>query len=243
MSEITGTIIKLRDFLFDVKTEITIKYNNKKYPVLTFEEGRSLSIPDYQREIRWKKETLFALMNDIYHCDKFLGNIILSSVGDNEYYIIDGQQRLVSLNMLVNFIKFEYGTEINDIGNLVKINLNCFDKFNIFQSSKYNLKNIDSAERQAVEDSDKLDQIESLSALYQLIGTSNIIDTPDKARKFLENLKSCEVNIIVADEEDVKKAQNIILMLTLKESNLIQKIFSKAIYLPRIPQWILNNRG
>lgn len=216
MSEITGTIIKLRDFLFDVKTEITIKYNNKKYPVLTFEEGRSLSIPDYQREIRWKKETLFALMNDIYHCDKFLGNIILSSVGDNEYYIIDGQQRLVSLNMLVNFIKFEYGTEINDIGNLVKINLNCFDKFNIFQSSKYNLKNIDSAERKAVEDSDKLDQIESLSALYQLIGTSNIIDTPDKARKFLENLKSCEVNIIVADEEDVKKSTEYYIDVNLK---------------------------
>ena len=216
MPEITGTIIKLRDFLFDVKTEITIKYNNKKYPVLTFEKGRSLSIPDYQREIRWKKETLFALMNDIYHCDKFLGNIILSSVGDNEYYIIDGQQRLVSLNMLVNSIKSEYGTEINDIDNLVKINLNCFDRFNVFQLSKYNLQNIDSAERKAVEDSDKLDQLESLSALYQLIGTSKIIDTPDKARKFLANLKSCEVNIIVADEEDVKKSTEYYIDVNLK---------------------------
>lgn len=206
MPEITGTVIKLRDFLFDVKTEISIKYNNKKYPVITFEKGRSLSIPDYQREIRWKKETLFDLMNDIYHCDKFLGNIILSSVGDNDYYIIDGQQRLVSLNMLVNYIKFEYGTEINDIEELVKINLNCFDKFDVFQSSKYSLKNVEDARSHAVEESDKLDQIKSLSALYQFIGTSKIIDTSDKARKFLENLKSCEVNIIVADEEDVKKS-------------------------------------
>lgn len=60
MPEITGTVIKLRDFLFDVKMEITIKYNNKNYPVITFEKGRSLSIPDYQREIRWKKK-LFLL--------------------------------------------------------------------------------------------------------------------------------------------------------------------------------------
>ena len=30
MSEITGTVIKLRDFLFDVDTQITIKYNGQK---------------------------------------------------------------------------------------------------------------------------------------------------------------------------------------------------------------------
>ena len=30
MSDITGTVIKLRDFLFDVDTQITIKYNGKK---------------------------------------------------------------------------------------------------------------------------------------------------------------------------------------------------------------------
>ena len=82
MSEITGTVIKLRDFLFYGDTQITIKYNGQKHPVLTFAKGRILSIPDYQREIRWKKETLFALMNDISHGNKFLGNIILSSAND-----------------------------------------------------------------------------------------------------------------------------------------------------------------
>jgi uncharacterized protein with ParB-like and HNH nuclease domain len=121
MSDITGTVIELKDFLFDINTQITIKYNGKKHPVLTFEKGRVLIIPDYQREMRWKKETLFSLMNDISHGNKFLGNIILSSANDKDFYIIDGQQRLVSLNMLVNFIKFEYGSEINDIENLIDI--------------------------------------------------------------------------------------------------------------------------
>ena len=216
MSEITGTVIKLRDFLFDVDTQITIKYNGQKHPILAFAKGRILSIPDYQREIRWKKETLFALMNDISHGNKFLGNIILSSANDRDYYIIDGQQRLVSLNMLVNYIKFEYQDEINDIEKLVDIKLNCFNKFDIFQSSRYNLKSVNSAQQTAVEESDKLNQIKSLSALYRYIGTSKIIDTPDKARIFLENLKSCQINVIVADEEDVKKSTEYYIDINLK---------------------------
>ena len=216
MSEITGTVIKLRDFLFDVDTQITIKYNGQKHPILTFAKGRILSIPDYQREIRWKKETLFALMNDISHGNKFLGNIILSSASDKDYYIIDGQQRLVSLNMLVNYIKFNYESEINDIEKLVDIKLNCFDKFDIFQASKYNLKSVNSAQRAAIKESDKLNQIKSLSALYKFIETSKIIDTPDKARIFLENLKSCQINVIVADEEDVKKSTEYYIDVNLK---------------------------
>lgn len=216
MSEITGTVIKLRDFLFDVDTQITIKYNGQKHPILAFAKSRILSIPDYQREIRWKKETLFALMNDISHGNKFLGNIILSSANDRDYYIIDGQQRLVSLNMLVNYIKFEYQDEINDIEKLVDIKLNCFNKFDIFQSSRYNLKSVNSAQQTAVEESDKLNQIKSLSALYRYIGTSKIIDTPDKARIFLENLKSCQINVIVADEEDVKKSTEYYIDVNLK---------------------------
>lgn len=216
MSEITGTVIKLRDFLFDVDTQITIKYNGQKHPILTFAKGRILSIPDYQREIRWKKETLFALMNDISHGNKFLGNIILSSASDKDYYIIDGQQRLVSLNMLVNYIKFNYESEINDIEKLVDIKLNCFDKFDIFQASKYNLKSVNSAQRAAIKESDKLNQIKSLSALYKFIETSKIIDTPDKARIFLENLKSCQINVIVADEEDVKRSTEYYIDVNLK---------------------------
>lgn len=216
MSEITGTVIKLRDFLFDVDTQITIKYNGQKHPILTFAKGRILSIPDYQREIRWKKETLFALMNDISHGNKFLGNIILSCDSDKDYYIIDGQQRLVSLNMLVNYIKFKYESEINDIEKLVDIKLNCFDKFDVFQASKYNLKSANSDQRAAVKESDKLNQIKSLSALYKFIETSKIIDTPDKARVFLENLKSCQINVIVADEEDVKKSTEYYIDVNLK---------------------------
>lgn len=213
---IIGTVIELKDFLFDVGTRITIKHNGKKYPVLTFEKGRVLTIPDYQREIRWKKETLFSLMNDISHSNKFLGNIILSSANDKDFYIIDGQQRLVSLNMLVNFIKFEYGSEINDIDNLVEIKLNCFEQFKLFQQSKYDLKSVDASKQSVVKDSDKLNQIKSLTALYKFIKASKIIDTVDKARNFLKNLMACQINVIAADEEDAKKSTEYYIDVNLK---------------------------
>jgi hypothetical protein len=118
--------------------------------------------------------------------------------------------------MLVNYIKFNYESEINDIEKLVDIKLNCFDKFDIFQASKYNLKSVNSAQRAAIKESDKLNQIKSLSALYKFIETSKIIDTPDKARIFLENLKSCQINVIVADEEDVKKSTEYYIDVNLK---------------------------
>ena len=52
--------------------------------------------------------------------------------------------------------------------------------------------------------------------MYKFIGASKIIDTPDKARVFLENLKACQINVIVADEEDVKKSTEYYIDVNLK---------------------------
>ncbi len=216
MQDITGTIIKIKDFLFNIETEVKIKYNNESFPVLKFEKDRVLSIPDYQREIRWEKENLFALMNDISNGAKFLGNIILSSVNNKTFLIIDGQQRLISLNMLVNYIKHRYGDEIDDIGDLVEIKLNCFDKFRQYQECHYSLSEVDSSVKAEILSSDKFKQTKSLGPLYQFISTSKLLDTPDKARKFLEKLKHCKVNVIVADEEDVKTSTEYYIDVNLK---------------------------
>ena len=157
MQEITGTIINLNDFLFNIPTNIKIKYNGKACPIVDLKEGRILSVPDYQREIRWEKETLFALMNDISNGAKFLGNVILSAMNEKDFYIIDGQQRIVSLNMLVNYIKFNYGTEIDDSEELVEIRLNCFEQFKEFQENEYSLSNIDDETlRKKINKSDKM---------------------------------------------------------------------------------------
>ena len=215
-NNIKGTITTLKQFLFNVDSEITTEYQGKKYPVLYFKKDRVLSVPNYQREIRWQKETLFALMNDIFRNEKFLGNIILSSSGEKNYEIIDGQQRLVSLYMLVTYIKSKYGQQITDIDDLVAININCFDKYDLFRDADYNIENIDEANRQEVINSDKLGQIKILSELYKSISEETILDTVSKAGDFLENLKKCTINVIVSDDEDVKTSTEYYIDVNLK---------------------------
>lgn len=123
-------------------------------------------------------------MNDISNGTKFLGNIILSARNEKDFYIIDGQQRIVSLNMLVNYIKFNYGTQIDDVGELVEIKLNCFDLFKEFQENQYSLNNVDDLLCEKIKESDKLKQVELLEQLYSSINKSNVLDAVDKARKF-----------------------------------------------------------
>lgn len=216
MANIKGTITTLRQFLFNVDSVITTEFEGKKYPVLYFKKDRILSVPNYQREIRWQKETLFALMNDIFRNEKFLGNIILSSSGAKDYEIIDGQQRLVSLYMLVTYIKSKYAQQITDIDELVSININCFDEYDLFRDADYNIENIEETNRQKVINSDKLGQIKILSELYMSIGEETILDTVSKAESFLENLKKCTINVIVSDDEDVKTSTEYYIDVNLK---------------------------
>lgn len=204
MSNIKGTVTTLRQFLFNVESEVKTEVNGIKYPIIYFKKDRILSVPDYQREIRWQKETLFSLMNDISRGSKFLGNIILSSFGEKDFEIIDGQQRLVSLNMLITYIKSHYAEQITDIDELVTINVNCFDKFSVFREADYTLRNVDESIREDVKKSDKLGQIKILSELYSSISEEKILDTVAKAESFLENLKKCTINVIVSDDEDMK---------------------------------------
>lgn len=204
MANITGTIINLKNFLFNKETQITFKDKGIDIPVLYFRQDRVISVPDYQREIRWQKETLFALMNDISHKEKFLGNIILSADNNKDFQIIDGQQRVISLHMLVQYIKCKYAEQIDDIDDLITIKLNRFDNFSIFQKHEYDIDKVPVELRDDVVKSDKLHQIKRLNELYTFIENSFILDNADKARKFIDNLRMCQVNVIVADEEDVK---------------------------------------
>lgn len=204
MGSIKGTIVVLKDFMFDTETSIKTEYQGELFPTLIFKKGRILFVPNYQREIRWEKETLFSLMNDIYHGGKFLGNIILSSCGDKNYEIIDGQQRLVSLNMLILYIKQNYPDQSTDIGAMVPIEINCFEKYDAFQRAKYKLSNIPLEQRKSVMDSDKLKQADSLEILYDSISQSEIIGTPEKARVFFDNLRKCTLNVIVSNDDDRK---------------------------------------
>lgn len=76
-----------------------------------------LRIPDYQRIYCWDEKTIRVLWDDVQNLDKEekyrLGTIILQRVGDT-FQIIDGQQRLVTLSLMLSTLHIEGISLLNE---------------------------------------------------------------------------------------------------------------------------------
>ena len=71
-----------------------------------------LTIPDYQRPYTWKKSTADTLFNDIYSAMKEnkeyrLGSLILHRDENGFYNIVDGQQRLITISLILKALDDE----------------------------------------------------------------------------------------------------------------------------------------
>ena len=72
-----------------------------------FTPDYQFSIPSFQRAYIWKTEHILQLVNDLHEACKtpdtpyFLGSLILVREGGNRFSVIDGQQRLVSLSIII----------------------------------------------------------------------------------------------------------------------------------------------
>lgn len=72
-----------------------------------FTPDYQFTIPSFQRAYIWKTEHILQLVNDLHEACKtpdtpyFLGSLILVREGGNRFSVIDGQQRLVSLSIIV----------------------------------------------------------------------------------------------------------------------------------------------
>jgi len=70
-------------------------------------------IPDYQREYVWGENQVKQLLNDVYDeyasfpdTEYFLGSIVVSKIKQShEFEVIDGQQRLITLSLLINNLR------------------------------------------------------------------------------------------------------------------------------------------
>ena len=103
----------------------------KKPPVESFcslfEKGRRFSIPSYQRKYSWTDKECTDLWNDIEESFQnkqghFIGTFFLKrSQGDSAYDIIDGQQRIITLFILLKSLidKLEEEDEQNDYTNQI----------------------------------------------------------------------------------------------------------------------------
>lgn len=69
------------------------------------EEQATYEVPIYQRNYAWQKEEIAALVQDVYDAYSskkpvyFIGTLVSFHKGDNVYEVIDGQQRLTTINI------------------------------------------------------------------------------------------------------------------------------------------------
>ena len=73
--------------------------------------GRVFEIPKYQRGYAWEKRNIRELFDDIFESietesSHYIGTLVLSQhpTEDDHYYIVDGQQRIVTITMIINEI-------------------------------------------------------------------------------------------------------------------------------------------
>ena len=96
------------------KVNVPLDDNNREVELYTLTLlhllNLNLQIPDYQRIYCWDEKTIRVLWDDVQNLDKEekyrLGTIILQRVG-NTFQIIDGQQRLVTLSLILSALHIE----------------------------------------------------------------------------------------------------------------------------------------
>lgn len=80
--------------------------------------GKTYTVPPYQRDYSWEKDHWEDLWNDIVSVKEsnnfhYMGSIVLQNIGDKKYHVIDGQQRFSTLTLIVLAI-------INKLNTLIK---------------------------------------------------------------------------------------------------------------------------
>ena len=118
--------------------------DNKKFvPKKTLKKilKKNLTIPPYQRTYEWKKSNVIVLFDDIlksyYSNSKInLGTIILLKCDNNEFDVVDGQQRLITLSLMRYCIDSSISSSILDDERFIspRVNNIIVDNYNLIKS-------------------------------------------------------------------------------------------------------------
>lgn len=96
-----------------------------------FSGNRTLRIPDYQRGYAWTQKQVWDLLDDIDYISSvdddlfhYFGTVVTCNVGNEEYIIIDGQQRITTVHIICSMLENEiknYDTESEYINKLRQV--------------------------------------------------------------------------------------------------------------------------
>ena len=168
---------------------------------ITLSQNRTYSIPAYQREIRWTAKNVNILINDLCDGKKFLGTILLNKCNDNNFEIIDGQQRISVFVLILKAIE----RQTSDIFNLCTFSNKTYEC--MFESLELNFdvnKIMADPNAERYLNSDVLEQRERFEEIWKAICEKLTSMTPGELSRFRDNLLYSEVNIIFADDSNSK---------------------------------------
>jgi len=76
-------------------------------------------VPIYQRNYAWEKDEISALIQDVYDAFKtsnkstyFIGTLVSFHKGDHVYEVIDGQQRLTTINLVLGALEVQHQNKL-----------------------------------------------------------------------------------------------------------------------------------
>lgn len=107
-----------------------------------FDTDAQYVIPRYQRAYAWEDKEIEQLIDDIYDIDSsenyYIGSLVVSKIKDKTetYEVVDGQQRLTTLYLLLQYLVYEK-VLVGDVGQ--SLSFDCRDNSNYTLS---NIKNV-----------------------------------------------------------------------------------------------------
>ena len=200
MSELLGIIAPLRKVLSNTKEDILVEVDGGHKTILELNEKRKYQIPDFQREIRWDKDNLSQLIEDIKSGPKYLGNIILTKkVNEDIFLIIDGQQRMTVLTMILYALKYIHQNKIGLI-EPCRLEIESFEGFARLLENHFDISEV---EKDEIIKTDMLHQYNKYYDLWIEIIKTDCIKIKEDAELFIKNLRKSTLNIIINKSDEL----------------------------------------
>lgn len=195
-------------------SELNIVYEENNTCNCIFDEDCKYIIPRYQRAYAWEDKEIIQLIDDIKDIDDkassyYIGSLVVAKSDDkNEYEVVDGQQRLTTLFLLLNYLEI-YKDKSKDNNKQQNLSFAFRDKSN---NTLKNIQNIISKIKPKEEDVNEknrnFDEDNLEQSIYNGIKIINDKFTNEKIKKdqFISQLRKVVLfRIEVPDHTDLNR--------------------------------------
>lgn len=221
MNDINSLVISIEEFLGQEEVLYELVSDGKGKNELKLPNPRTYSIPDYQREIRWKERQVTRLIEDLSTTGKFLGSVMVSTRDGVTFDIIDGQQRLTVINMIIEYICKKKKTGRFERCIFINRSIQCFDELYDIDFDIYS-KTINDNARLEIKRKDRLNQIERLKKIWNQINKCLSSKNSEQLSALRDNILDSKINLVVNYEGrgNVSKKQCILQYLDINNKSV-----------------------